>query len=81
MCLTISETCCLKLTENDLKAEFNFRPEEASIILTQKFLHLLQTHVDVHTRVVVVGEVTRISQAVDPFQQDEEDETPEFPQH
>ena len=59
----------------------NFRPDEGSSILTQKFLHLLQTHEDVHTRVVVVGEVTWISQAVDPFQQDEKDETPEFPQH
>lgn len=49
--------------------------------LTQQLLDLLQTHVDVHTGVVVVWQVTGISQAIDPFQQDEEDETRQFPQH
>lgn len=52
------------------------------VSLTQKLLHLLQAHVDVHTRVAGgVGEVARVSRALDPLQQDEQDQTPELPQH
>lgn len=55
-------------------------------LLTQELLHLLHTHVDVDSGVVVVVVVdaygaARAGQAAGPFQQQQEEEAPQPPEH
>lgn len=54
---------------------------QALHILTQKLLHLLQTHVYVDTGAVVVCGAARVSQAASPFEQQEEKEEAPGPPH